>query len=180
MIIGPSGAGKSTVLERLVEAGVAEVLPTWTTRPPRGDETGGSLEHVFCSTEEFAKAKADGKFLHTDTAFGLSYEYGLPMPTALPKDKVLIVMLRVMVLEPLYKFVKNPIIYQIEADEARAKKVLEQRSEDSDIGRRLTDYVREMEAGRQIAKRVFVNDSIERVTAEILEAIKKDFEISKA
>ncbi len=176
VIIGPSGAGKSSAIELLHAREIIDVTPSWTTRPPRPEETSGTLEHMFASEAEFANKKAAGYFLEAVQPFGLPYWYGLPKITAPPKGRVALVMLRVNLLPLLRKHYSNFTIYQIEDSLPKIKRRLQAReAAGQPLGSRLKDYQHEIDAGRQAAHRVFTNDtSVEALSARIEAALVED------
>src|SRR5262245_1110257 len=100
-IIGGSGSGKSSVVRELHRRGLVNVHPTWTTRPRRGDETGGSLEHRFVTDKGFDRLEADGCFCDTVAMFGLPYRYGLPARRRRVPGRVDVVMVRAQLVDRL-------------------------------------------------------------------------------
>ncbi len=79
VLSGPSGTGKTTVLRRLVETSPVRIVKaiTATTRAPRPGETNGR-DYRFLSEAEFARERAEGKFLETAEVFGTGTWYGTP------------------------------------------------------------------------------------------------------
>ena len=76
VLIGPSGVGKDSVIDRLVEDGVALVRPaTMTTRDPRPGEVEGT-HHYFVSREEFEREFAADELLERNAFQGNLY--GVP------------------------------------------------------------------------------------------------------
>ncbi|MGN6472755.1 MAG: hypothetical protein ACTHK4_03775, partial [Mycobacteriales bacterium] len=113
-LIGPSGAGKSTVARRLDAAGVVWVVPSFTTRPPRPEERWGSVDHRFCSEDEFNAMLSAGRFAATGSLPGLSYQYGLP---TLPKrpSRPFLVVCRAGNVEAVRRLGLRTIVYVVEA-----------------------------------------------------------------
>jgi guanylate kinase len=73
IISAPSGSGKSTLTRQLVERVPAlRFSVSYTTRPPRGNESNGR-EYYFISREEFEGRAARGEFLEHAEVFGNYY-----------------------------------------------------------------------------------------------------------
>lgn len=68
-ITGPSCAGKTTFAEKLIEDANYEYIPTYTTRPPRGEEES----HYIFMTDEAFEEEEEG-FLEVNEFNG--YKYG--------------------------------------------------------------------------------------------------------
>lgn len=159
VIIGPSGGGKSTVVRILADRGVLRVHPTWTTRPRRADEARGSVEHRFLSEAQFDHLQARGFFADSVALFGLPYRYGLPPLRLAPVGPVDTVMLRAPLLARFAAAVPHHVVYQVEDRPERVMARLAGRnSGHDDLEARLLDNRAEVEAGRRVAHRVFVND----------------------
>jgi guanylate kinase len=175
-IIGPSGAGKSTAIRQLVDDGVVHVNPTWTTRPPRPGEVKTGVEHYFATEQAFSDKKRAGYFVETVQLFGLPYWYGLsPLVPSVP-GKASVVMLRAPLLPLFNKYYPNNVVYQIEDDLDRIKQRLEERAaHGEDQGSRLDDYTQEVQAGRSLANRIFVNNDMNTLVSELRQALAKDF-----
>jgi len=174
VVIGPSGSGKSSVVRELHARGLVSVRPTWTTRPRRHDETHGSVEHRFVSESDFDQLTAKEFFLDTISMFGLPHRYGLPRPSC--QDGVELVMLRAPLVARFRQFVPNFAVYQVEDDAARtAERLMERRYDANEFAARLADNSREMDAGRAVADRVFVNNrSINELADDMAEALRID------
>lgn len=159
LIIGPSGSGKSTLVRLLAERKVLRVHPTWTTRPRRPDEAGGSPEHRFVDDDTFDSHVAAGAFIDTVSLFGLPYRYGLPPIERSSDGLVDAVMLRASLVGRLTRVITDPsVVFQIEDDAARMARRLRARATSAaDLRCRIEDNEREIVAGRAIADRVFVN-----------------------
>jgi guanylate kinase len=73
IISAPSGSGKSTLTRELLK-----IVPglrfsiSYTTRPPRGQETDGE-DYFFVTREAFERRLADGEFLEHAEVFGNYY-----------------------------------------------------------------------------------------------------------
>jgi len=174
-IIGPSGAGKSTAIQHLHSDGLVYVNPTWTTRPPRPGEVEQGIEHHFVTEDEFETKDQAGYFLETVQMFGLPYRYGLP-PINSNSKKVPVVMVRASLMPLFNKYYPNNIVYQIEDDVSRIKERLDERQQQGEaLGTRLDDYNKEVNAGRKLAKRVFVNEELESLIEQIRAAICEDY-----
>lgn len=176
VIIGPSGVGKTTALKLLHDQGVVEVTPSWTTRPPRDDEAGGTLEHTFIDEETFANKKAEDYFLETRQLFELPYWYGLPKLEKPDGSRVATVMLSASLLPLMDKYYTNYTIYQIQDGKDRAAQRLQEReAAGHSMGSRFDEYNKEIDAGRKRAQRVFTNDStLEELAGNIASALIED------
>ncbi len=177
VIIGPSAAGKSSLIRLLNDQGIITVTPTWTTRPPRPGEVEQSLEHRFVSEDKFSRLLADNFFLQTVELFGLPYRYGIPKIAKPPAGQVPLIMLRAMLLPLVPPHYPNHVIYQIEDELLRIEQRLRERQQHGEVlGSRLSDYQKEVSAGRQQAHRVFVNNkALVAVAQDIKAAIAQDF-----
>jgi guanylate kinase len=180
VIIGPSGVGKSSIVRTLQAQQLVRNIPSWTTRPPRPDEqTDEQIDHVFVSEEDFLARAKQSFFLEYEKLFGLPYYYGLPRITPDPArpDTLPVVLLRVPLIPLLQKHYHNFVIYQIEDSYERASARLAKRAVDGEAqGERLDNFSAELAAGRQLAARVFYNDStVQALTQQIASAIAVDF-----
>jgi guanylate kinase len=73
IVSAPSGTGKTTVVERLVKTtDRLKMSRSYTSRPPRADETNG-VDYNFVSREEFERMAAAGEFLEWADVFGNLY-----------------------------------------------------------------------------------------------------------
>lgn len=176
VIIGPSGTGKTSALKLLHDQGVVEVTPSWTTRPPREDEIGGTLEHRFVDDIVFTGKKDKGYFLDSAQMFGLPYWYGLPRLEKPAGSRVATVMLSSRLLPLMDEHYTNYMIYQIEDEpEKVAQRLQERQAAGHAMGSRLDDYHEEIAAGRKRAQRLFTNDgSLEDLAGRIAEALIED------
>lgn len=180
VIIGPSGVGKSSVVRQLQVQQLVRIIPSWTTRAPRADEqTDDQIDHVFVSEKDFLARAEQGFFLEYDKLFGLPYYYGLAriMPDQTQPNALPVVLLRVPLIPLLKKHYHNFVIYQIEDSYEHAAARLAKRAEVGEQpGERLDQFSAELATGRQLATRVFSNNStVDTLTAEVASAIKKDF-----
>jgi len=159
VIIGPSASGKSSVVRELARRGVIRVHPTWTTRPCRDDEAGISVEHRFVTEAAFDQLEGAGFFVATTTMFGLPYRYGLApilLDAAGPIDTV---MLRAPFVARLAQLAPTCVVYQISDTAKRtARRLAERGTPQQEVAARMADNRAEVEAGRGIARRVFVNE----------------------
>jgi guanylate kinase len=176
VIIGPSGVGKTSALRLLHDQGVVEVTPSWTTRPPREDETDGTLEHTFVDEATFTQKADEGYFLDTAQLFDLPYWYGLPRLKKPEGSRVATVMLQASLLPLMDKHYKNYTIYQIEDEERKITQRLQEReAAGHSMGSRLDEYKQETAAGRERTDRVFTNDgTLEVLAGRIAEALIED------
>lgn len=176
-VIGPSGAGKSTVVRALAAAGVVEVTPSWTTRPPRPGEPGRGVEHRFVTDREFDALEGRGFFVETARPFGLPYRYGVPAVRRPRSGAVPLVMLRAPLLPVLRRRYEGARVYQVEDSRERAAaRLLVRPGGPADLGTRLRDYDAEAGLGRELADRVVVNDrDVAALVAAARDAIAADF-----
>lgn len=180
VIIGPSGVGKTSVVRTLQRKGLVQLVPSWTTRPPRDDEKDEVVsDHVFVSNEEFDAKVEEGFFLEQAALFGLSYRYGLPRINEMAIDPAVIpvVLLNAPLLPLVKKYYDNFIVYQIEDSEERVAKRLARREQTGELpGDRMKHFIEEVAAGRRYASRTFINqNTITSVADEIEASIRTDF-----
>jgi len=177
VVIGPSGAGKSTVVRALARAGVVDVNPSWTTRPPRPGEPARCVEHRFVTDPEFDALDRRGLFVETIRPFGLPYRYGLPAVRPPRAAAVPLLMLRAPHIPVLRRHYDRASVYQVEDTRDRVAARLAARHRDpAEHGTRLRDYEVEVALGRKEARRVFVNDrDIAALVAAVRDAIAADF-----
>lgn len=177
IIIGPSGAGKSSAIQKLAGQNLIVVTPSWTTRPPRGNEAETAIEHKFATAKEFENERGEGHFLDVVQLFGLPYRYALPKVQKPNSGRVPLIMLRVSLLPLLSKHYSNYIVYQIEDEYDRVEKRIRAREANGEEqGSRLKDYQKEVELGRKVADRVFVNSSeLQALVDSLSQAIRQEF-----
>lgn len=177
VVIGPSGSGKSSAVQELSRRGLVDITPSWTTRPPRQGEISLCIEHRFVSEEEFSKQQEQGFFLEVVQLFNLPYRYGIPRLQQPKSQRVPLIMLRANLLSLLPKHYTNGIIYQIEDKLFKVEDRLRKRQADGEQqGSRLQDYKKEVRLGKQLAHRVFTNDTDIGLLVDSIEAaIVKDF-----
>ena len=72
VLSAPSGTGKTTIVARLRKAGVVGISVSYTTRPPRPDETSGEA-YFFVSEGEFFQMREGGEFLEWAQVYGNYY-----------------------------------------------------------------------------------------------------------
>jgi guanylate kinase len=182
VVIGPSGAGKSTVVQALAGAGVIDVTPSWTTRPPRPGELERCVEHQFVTDRAFDALDRQGTFVETIRPFGLPYRYGLPAVRLARGAAVPLLMLRAPHIPVLRRHYDAPSIYQVEDSRERVAARLAARHQDpAELGTRLRDYDTEVALGRAAASRVFVNDrDVASLVVAVREAIAADFRLVPA
>ena len=175
-VIGPSGSGKSSLVRELHRRQLVHVQPIWTTRPPRRDERGRSLEHRFINDPEFDALTADGYFIETVSMFGLRYRYGLPRFERCADGRPIVVMVRAPLVDRLRAHVPVWQTYQVDADPQQILRRLRARqSGAADTGVRITDNEFETALGRRIADRTFDNNSsIERLADKVAAALVAD------
>lgn len=176
-VLGPSGTGKSTVVRELHRRGVIEVTPSWTTRPRRPDERGGSIEHRFVGEEEFTARQDAGAFLEVVQMFGLPYRYGLPPVGEPAGGRVPAIMVRAPLMPLVARHFPGHVAYQVEDDLLRARERLARRAAaGAELGTRLDGFEEECRLGRQAAHRVFVNrGSVGDLVEALADALRRDF-----
>lgn len=175
--IGPSGSGKSTVVRALHRRGVIEVTPSWTTRPRRGDELDGAIEHRFVSEEAFSERESAGFFLEVVRPFGLPYRYGLPSIEPVPGGRVPAIMVRAPLMPLVVRHFPRHVTYQIEAPYDRARqRMVRTGGSVAALGTRLESFEEERRLGRTLAARSFVNDAtVADLVEAVADAISTDF-----
>jgi guanylate kinase len=159
VVIGPSASGKSSVVRALHRRRLIRVHPTWTTRPPRADESKGSVEHRFVSEANFDELCGRGFFVETGSLPGLPHRYGLPPLHTSRQGRIDAVMLRAPLVPHVARIFPSLVVYQIADQRERAReRLLERGSPPEELTARLGDHRREIAAGRRLADRVFFND----------------------
>ncbi|HEX6678257.1 MAG TPA: hypothetical protein VF486_24975 [Actinomycetes bacterium] len=158
VVIGPSASGKSSLVRELRRRRVIRAHPTWTTRPRRNDEHGGTLDHRFVSDAEFDELCARRRFLVTAALPGLPYRYGLaPLPAG--PGPVHAVIVRAPFVEILGRLFPDQLVYQLEDTAQRSlQRLLLRGCPPSELAARLDGRHRELTDGRRVAHRVIVND----------------------
>lgn len=176
VVVGPSGVGKSTIVKELVSRNAIQLLPTWTTRPVRGDEDCAP-EHVFCTEEELRDALLDGRVLEVMPLFGLPYKYGLPRIEVADSGPVTVLMARAFLLPELDRHTQNYMVYHIECEKSLVEKRLSIRSAGgAELGSRLDIFDHEVELGRKVASRIFINNEpVHELIGQILKSLQTDF-----
>lgn len=79
LLVGCMASGKDTLLNKIVEGGLARPIVSHTSRPMRKGETQGK-EYHFVSKEEMLKMKEENKFIEFKTykvANGDTWYYGI-------------------------------------------------------------------------------------------------------
>ena len=173
---GPSASGKSSVLRELHQRGVIRVHPTWTDRPRRDAERGGSVEHRFVSDVVFDRLYAQGFFLQTAVLPGLPYRYGLPALPPVAGGPTDAVILRAPFVDHLAQLYPDQLVYQLEDTAQRAHaRLLSRGCPPAELAARLDDHHGEMAAGRHLAHRVIVNDRpLEALADRVAAALHAD------
>jgi guanylate kinase len=176
VVIGPSASGKSTAVRELHNRGVVRVHPTWTTRPRRADEGDGTLEHRFVTDAMFGELEAAGFFLGTVVLPGLPYRYALPKVARRDDGPIDTVMARAPFIELFTEYFPDRLVYEIEDTIERARaRLIDRGSDDHEIEARLAGHRAEIEAGRDIASRNFVNDTtLDELVAALAGALYLD------
>jgi guanylate kinase len=174
-LIGPAAAGKSSIATRLEAAGDVRVLPTWTTRPPRADETATCLDHRFCSEIEFDEMLAGGALAGAGRLPGLPYRYGLPVLGSHHLNRPLLVLARAQHVAALSRLGQRAVVYQLEADADRCRLRLAARgTTPGDATARAACHATELASGRRIANRVFREATLDDLASEVGSALTHD------
>ncbi len=159
-------------MQELHHRGLVIITPTTTDRPRRDREV--ELEHKFVSSDEFDELVDKGLFIDTVQLFGLPFRYGLP-PVKQSQGRIPLVMLRAPLINKMRAVYPDIVVYQIEAPADVVEQRLKNRS-NSEKGTRLSDLDAELELGRKIADRFYINDKEINVTADAIEKdLKQDF-----
>lgn len=175
-VIGTSGSGKSTIIRKLHDLGIIQVNPTWTTRPPRPDDEELGVEHVFVSDADFDRKAQNGDFIEVVSMFGLPFRYAVPRLAASRPGRPSLLMLRVSLLPLLVKHYPNHLLYHIEGEAADVASRLKKREAGGEaLGTRIEDIAAELETGRAVAARIFVNKDIDKTVEAIRQAVMEDF-----
>ncbi|MGI9079684.1 MAG: hypothetical protein ACR2GF_02475 [Acidimicrobiales bacterium] len=177
--LGPSASGKSSVVRELERRGVVTVTPSWTTRPRRGDEADGTIEHRFVTDGEFDELIDAGYFLEVVTLFGLPYRYGLPTVDPALGRRASAIMVRAPLMPLVARHFPEHVAYQIEIPREQARRRLLAREVDAPtVDARLRGFDDETVLGRASAHRVFVNtSSIDNLVTSVQSAIEEDFAV---
>lgn len=135
LLCGKSCAGKDTMQKELIKMGMKSIV-SYTTRPPRENETDG-VEYHFITKEEFLEKEKQGFFAETvyyDVATGERWYYGSAVED-LSNDKVIIV--NPHGLDQLRKIKSlNPIAFYITASEETIWNRLRERGDNAAEARR--------------------------------------------
>ena len=163
-------------MRALHRRGIVRVHPTWTTRPRRPDERDGALEHRFVTDTVFDELEAAGFFLGTVALPGLPYRYALPSVTLRPDGPLDAVMARAPFIDLFAPFFPDRLVYEIDDTRENARERLVERGSDAhEIEARLDGHQAEIEAGRRIASRCFVNDgTLDDLVTAIATALHTD------
>lgn len=175
--LGPSASGKSTVVRELARRGVVTVTPSWTTRPRRGDEDDETVEHRFVTDVEFDELEQGSYFLEVVTLFGLPFRYGLPAVAPPPGGPVPAIMVRAPLMGLVTRHFPNHLAYQIESTPEKAcRRLLAREVDAAAIEGRMRDFDQERLLGRNLAARVFANEtSVDDLVTLVQHAIEHDF-----
>lgn len=182
VIIGPSGCGKSGVVAALHRRGLVQVHPTWTTRSPRPAEMAGCLEHRFVTEAAFDDLVRQRFFQGTARPFGLPYCYGLPQIVRRSAGPADLAILRAASADHWASALQPAIVYQLEdAPERLQRRLLQRGGDPADIAARLKDNALEVEEGRRLADRIFVNDStLDALVHQVAQALWIDLASGRA
>lgn len=140
VLCGKSCSGKDTIKKELVKMGMKTVV-TYTTRPPRENETDG-VDYHFITKREFQEKDLGGFFMETtsyNVGMGETWYYGSAKEdfTDDAEDKVIIVNPFGLSYIRAYAPV-NPIVFYLMASEETRRDRLNQRGDsESEMERRL-------------------------------------------
>ena len=184
VVVGPSGSGKSTVVRELHRRRLVTITPSWTTRPRRPDELGrpvephGCEDHHFVSDDEFRALAADGFFLEVVQPFGLPFRYALPQIEHPGDGSVPAIIARAPIVPLVARHFPDHVVYQVEDayDRARERVLVGRQEAASALGTRFDGYEAERRLGRDLAARVFLNETTPTaLVAAVIAAIEHDF-----
>lgn len=180
VFIGPSGTGKSTLLRALHRDGVIDVVPSWTTRPRRNEETGGDIDHRFVGSAEFDELEGRGYFLEVIEMFG--FRYGLPAVGPPKNGKVPAILVRAPLMELVVKHFPDHVVYQVEASlEDVRERLQSRRMPHTEMEARLAAFREELSLGRQLSdRRMDTSGPLSEVLSEARRAIAEDFQIERS
>ena len=165
VLIGPGGVGKGTVARALVARDPHLWLSrSWTSRPPRSEETGE--EYVFVDRATFEREIEAGRFFEWAEFHGNLY--GTPMPNPPAGSDVL---LEIEIQGAAQVKARDPQAHVILL-EPPSRNVLEGRlrgrgDSDDHVAKRLRSADGELEVGRSLASTILVNDDLDAVLVEI-------------
>ncbi len=177
IVSAPSGSGKSTLVHRLLQTVPSLTFSiSYTTRPPRSNETNG-VDYHFISREDFQARLGRGEFLEYAEVFGNFYgtnRGAFEQAVHAGHDLVLDIdvqgarQLKVAIPEAISIFVLPP-----------SREILEQRlrarSQDSDevIQRRLQGAAEEVRNYTQYDY-VLINREIEKAAADLVSIVEAE------
>lgn len=169
VFIGTSGVGKTTIAKELEKQSVVTFNKSHTTRQKRYDDDD---DHIYVTEEEFGQLEQSGYFMDVVDPFNNGDKYGYA-PVYCTEGTVPLILVRALILPLLDKHFSKYICYQIEAPDSRISLVMNQRGE-PDYSNRMKIQQLEVEKGREIASRVFVNEDLIDTVEKIKQAIGFD------
>jgi len=176
VLVGPSGAGKSSLARDLQGRGIVSIHPSWTTRPPRPNEGGGSFEHRFVSDHDFDELDHAGFFTARGTIHGLPYRYGIPAIDRGAEGPLDAVIWRARHIAQLRCLASDCLVYQVADTDTRIERRIATRGTTrNEVESRAADNISELSAGRRVAHRVFQNHgSLEGLSQQVLAGLIAD------
>jgi len=144
---GPSGAGKTTLACALYKAGIVDVNPTASTRPPsRNGEDQPMPDRIFLTNREFDRYSQNGEFLDEKTIYG--HRYGIPHLRRPAEGREALIVLKPVFIPKFLAHYPKARVYLIDA----LKDILTERMHgrgqtEEDIKTRMQEYDLEMAEG---------------------------------
>lgn len=176
VLVGPAGVGKNTLMQAVIERGLARQLPTATTRAIRANETEG-VQHFFVTADRFRQMIAGDELLEYQQVHDSDRYYGIvrqPLQTALEQGESLIADIEILGAQIVRAaFPANVVTIFITLDRlCNLKNRMELRREaPAEIARRLLRAPLEL-AYMPDCDYVIVNDDPDQAAAELIAVIR--------
>ncbi len=181
IISSPSGAGKTSVCKKIINCDKKVKLSiSYTTRPPRDNETNG-IDYFFISSDEFDNKIIDKSFLEYANVFGNHYGTSKKkVEEILSKDFDVLFDIDWQGATQILKsnMAKIVTIFLVPPSKGAVLNRLEKRSketgDDNDsIKKRMSEYENEMIHANEY-KYVVTNDDIEECTKKVISIIENE------